>query len=135
VALKASERDDGVSAESITGLWHATYMSGGEVFFVSLDQWHSDGTEFENSYSTPIEGNICMGVWKKVGPKTVQLTHIGWNFDPLGNPAGYFILSETNTIGDKGDSYSGTFVYNVYDNSGAVVFTLTGTQSATRINP
>jgi hypothetical protein len=134
-AESKAQDDPGDTTPSIVGFWHVTYMLDGEVFFVALDQWHSDGTEFENSYSTPVEGNICMGVWKKTGLRTVQLTHIGWNFDVAGNPAGYFILTETETLGSKGDSYSGSFVYNIYDDSGKLTQTLTGTQTATRINP
>jgi hypothetical protein len=127
--------DQGDVSLSIVGLWHVSYVLDGQPFFTALDLWHSDGTEFENSYSTPVEGNICMGVWKKTGPRTVQLTHIGWNFDVAGNPAGYFTLTEIETLSAKGDSYSGTFVYKIYDDSGALQQSFGGTQSATRITP
>src|SRR2546421_12611877 len=50
------EENQGEADASIVGLWHVTYLLNGQVFFVSFDQWHSDGTEFENAYSNPIEG-------------------------------------------------------------------------------
>jgi len=132
-----SAAQDGAAApaEFIVGLWYTTYLTDdGQVFQYSLDQWHSDGTEFENAYVTPLVGNICLGAWKKTGPSTVQLTHYGWNFDQFGNPAGYFTLTEVNTLGSK-DTYSGTFVFKVYDDGGQLLQTIEGTQSATRIKP
>jgi hypothetical protein len=134
--VQSSAQDDqSEGSPSIVGLWHVSYLLDGQPFYVALDMWHSDGTEFENSYSTPVAGNICMGVWKKTGVRTVQLTHIGWNFDLAGNPAGYFTLTEFETLSAKGDSYTGTFVYNIYDDSGKLQQTFGGTQSATRITP
>jgi hypothetical protein len=117
----------------IVGLWHVTYTSGGQLFFESLDQWHSDGSEFENANALPTEGNICFGVWKKTGPRTVQLFHIGWNFDTSGNPIGTFTIQETNTVARGGATYQGTFDYKVYDVDGNLLFEATGTQAATRI--
>jgi hypothetical protein len=48
----------------------------------TANQWHSDGTEFENAWLPPDTGNICFGVWKEVAPRTVRLHHIGWLFTP-----------------------------------------------------
>ena len=53
---------------SIVGLWHVVYTAGGSTFNETLDQWHSDGTEFENAWLPPDTGNICFGVWKEVTP-------------------------------------------------------------------
>ena len=134
-AQSNAQNDQDEGSPSIVGLWHVSYLLDGQPFYIALDMWHSDGTEFENSYSTPVAGNICMGVWKKTGPRTIQLTHIGWNFDLAGNPAGYFTLTEFETLSAKGDSYTGSFVYNIYDDSGKLQQTFGGTQSATRITP
>jgi len=132
---QSSAQDEGNLDPSIVGLWHVSYLLDGQPFYIALDMWHSDGTEFENSYSTPVAGNICMGVWKKTGQRTVQLTHIGWNFDLAGNPAGYFTLTEFEILSAKGDTYTGSFVYNIYDDAGKLQQTFGGTQSATRITP
>jgi hypothetical protein len=117
----------------IVGLWHVNYVSGGAPFLESFDTWHADGTEFETANFNPVEGSVCVGVWKKVGPRTVQLNHIGWNFDAAGNSIGTFTLNETNTVSWDGNTYTGTFDYKVYDTDGTPVYEATGTQTATRI--
>jgi hypothetical protein len=62
-------RDHG---DSIVGLWHVVYTADGSTFNETLDQWHSDGTEFENAWLPPDTGNICFGVWKEVAERTVR---------------------------------------------------------------
>jgi hypothetical protein len=120
-------------AASIVGLWHVTYTADGALFYEAYDQWHADGNEFENADLGPIEGNICMGVWKKVAPRTVHLNHVGWNFDNTGNPNGSFTLTETNTVSANGLSYRGAFDYKLFDAAGNLLQEVTGTLSATRI--
>jgi hypothetical protein len=66
------------SQDPIVGLWHVVYTANGAVFNETLDQWHSDGTEFENAFLAPAQGNICFGVWKSTGSHSVRLHHIGW---------------------------------------------------------
>lgn len=117
----------------IVGLWHVIYTSGGELFLETLDLWHNDGTEFEGANAVPTEGNVCFGVWKKTGARSVQLFHIGWNFDPSGNPIGTFTLQENNTVAKGGATYTGTFDFKIYDVNGDMTFEATGTQDATRI--
>jgi len=118
---------------TIVGLWHVTYTADGALFYEAYDQWHADGNEFENADLNPIEGNICMGVWKRVAPRTVHLNHIGWSFDNTGTPNGSFTLTETNTVSANGLSYSGTFDYKFFDSDGNLAQEITGTLSATRI--
>jgi len=90
---------------SIVGLWYVAYAVDGNPLYDALDQWHSDGTEFENANLPPAEGNICLGVWKQTGPRTAKLHHIGLNFDANGNPIGHFTLDETNTVSRDGNTY------------------------------
>lgn len=120
-------------SSSIVGLWHVTYESGGALFYEAFDQWHSDGTEFENAYAIPTEGNVCEGVWKQIGPNTVRLNHIGWNFDSSGNPAGSFTLVENNVLSQDGTSYSGTFDYKLFDVNGTLLAEITGMLRAERL--
>ena len=121
------------SNSPIVGVWHVTYTSGGQLFLETFDTWHSDGTEFEIANATPTVGNVCVGVWKKKGARGVQLFHIGWNFDPSGNPIGTFTLEETNTVAKDGATYSGTFDFKIYDPDGNLQFEATGTLEAARI--
>jgi hypothetical protein len=122
---------------TIVGLWHVIYTAGGTTFNETLDQWHSDGTEFENAWLAPDTGNICFGVWKDIGPRTVRLHHIGWLFTPGSDPStasGTFTLDETNTVSRDGKTYTGTFTFKTFDITGAPTgVEVTGTIAATRI--
>jgi hypothetical protein len=124
--------------DSIVGLWHVIYTANGALFNESLDMWHSDGTEFENVHLAPASGNICLGVWKQIAPRTVRLHHIGWLFNPLsptGNATNTFTIDETNTVAPNGATYTGTFTFKVYDLNGNYVANseVNGTIAATRI--
>jgi hypothetical protein len=121
------------SDASIVGLWHVTYMSGGQLFYEAFDQWHSDGTEFENANVPSVFGNICLGVWTLTDKGTIHLNHIGWNFDSNGNSIGTFTLTETNVVLAGGNGYRGTFDYKVFDVNGNLLMEQKGTQTATRI--
>ncbi len=123
------------SRDPIVGLWHVVYTAGGAVFNETLDQWHSDGTEFENAFLAPAQGNICFGVWKSTGSHSVRLHHIGWTFDPTstGTANGTFTLDETNTVSKDCNSYTGTFTFQTFDLKGDKGMEVTGTIAATRI--
>jgi hypothetical protein len=134
--LAQAESDESASAtsESIVGLWHVVYTAGGSVFNESLDQWHSDGTEFENAFVPVAQGNICFGVWKTVGTRTVRLHHVGWTYDPTagGTANGTFTVDETNIISRDGKTYTGSFTFTTYPLTGTGV-EVKGTIAATRI--
>jgi len=117
---------------SIVGLWHVTYTSGGQLFYEAFDTWHSDGTEIESANFDPTEGNVCVGAWKLVG-STVHLYHVGWLFDSAGNSMGIFSLTERNLVTGNGNSYRGSFDYKAYDPNGTLVQEVTGDLTATRI--
>ncbi len=136
LAMAGGDGEDswGAHKDSIVGLWHTVYTADKAVFNETLDEWHSDGTEFENAYLPPAAGNICFGVWKPVGERTVRLHHIGWTFDPasMGTANGTFTLDETNTVSSDGKSYTGTFTFKTFPLKGPSVV-VTGTIAATRI--
>jgi hypothetical protein len=103
-------------------------------FYEAFDHWHGDGTEFENANFNPIEGDVCLGIWKPTGPRTAAVNHFGWNYDAGGNSIGSFNLRENVTLGAGGMNYTGTFTYTVFDTAGNVVPpTVTGTIAASRI--
>ena len=118
---------------SIVGMWHVTYTVDGTLFYEAYDQWHSDHTEFENANVSPIGGNVCMGVWKKIGSRTVRLNHVGWSFDGSGNSNGTFTINEKNTVSLDGNSYQGTFTYRFFNPDGTLAEEINGTLNATRI--
>jgi hypothetical protein len=123
---------------SIVGLWHVILTlspaDGGGMLYQSLQQFHADGLEMESADLDPAGGNACMGVWKKTGPRTVEIYHVGWIFavNPLG--AGYFVLTEKNKLGEDGNTWTGTFEIKTFAPDGTPTHDLTGTIAATRLD-
>ncbi|HTY85463.1 MAG TPA: hypothetical protein VMB19_14665 [Silvibacterium sp.] len=129
-----AEPDGDPASDSIVGLWHVLYTTGGATFAESFKMWHSDGTELDNINQNPAEGSLCVGVWKQVGPREVRLHHVGWIFAPGGTPAGSFTIDETDRIGERGMAYAGTFTFRTYDMNGNYTGNeVTGNTAATRI--
>ena len=131
-ALATPSTDDS-RRDSIVGLWHTIYTSGGVTAFESFDQWHADGNEFE---AADLQlGAMCQGTWVKTTPGTVRLFHVGWNFDPTGvTLIGYFTEIQVDTLSADGKAYHGTFAIQNFDLSGnhLVGQDLDGTVHATR---
>jgi hypothetical protein len=132
-APTASSTDDFRRA-SIVGLWHTVYTSGGMTVQESFDSWYADGNEFE---AADLQlGAMCQGTWEKTAPRTVQLFHVGWNFDPTGvTLTGYFTVIQTNTLSVDGKTYDGTFALQNFDMLGNHIVgqDLNGTVHATRL--
>jgi hypothetical protein len=124
---------------TIVGLWHVIYTNSVDqsTFNDTFDTWHSDGTEFESAFLAPAAGNICVGVWKQTGLRSVTVHHIGWIFNPgtpLATATNYFTLDEDITVAADNKSYSGRFTFKVWALDGSPTpVVATGTIAATRI--
>jgi hypothetical protein len=149
---------DSGDGQPIVGMWHFRFISdgiskgiqGGVPKGAPVDAgyavWHSDGTEITNSGArAPNTSNFCMGVWARVGPRQYRLNHFGISWDPTagtpdkaGNPPGALIgpghIQVLVTVSPDGQSYSGSFSIDQYDESGNIVVHLEGTATGTRIN-
>jgi len=127
----------GGQSSSIVGLWMVTFSSGGQVFDEGFDQWHSDGTEILNDNAPPAPpngtGNMCLGVFKQIGPQTYKLRHPFWIIDADGNLAGSGFYLERVTVAPGGNTYSGTFDFQELDLNGNLTYEAQGTLSAQRI--
>jgi hypothetical protein len=129
---------------SIVGMWRFQLLApNGAVVDDGYAQWHSDGTEIQNSgLHAPITSNFCLGVWQQVGPNTYQLNHFPLGWDSTGqSPANAIQITETVKLTDK-DHMTGKFTLKVYvwttpDSldvaPGGPVATVTGTITATRV--
>jgi hypothetical protein len=128
----------------IVGMWRFQLLApNGTVVDDGYAQWHSDGTEIQNSgLHAPITSNFCLGVWSQVGPNRYQLNHFPLAWDVTGqSPANAIQLTETVKLTDN-DHLTGTFTLKVYvwtstdslDVAPSVpVATVTGTITATRV--
>jgi hypothetical protein len=107
------------------------------VFDEGYDQWHSDGTEILNDTAPPQPANgagtICLGVYKKTGPRTYTIKHPFWSFDATGTLVGTGVILEVVTLDRSGNSYTGSFEFITYDLQGNVTSDTTGELKAERI--
>jgi len=118
---------------SILGLWHVKYVSSdGSPMFDSFKFWHPDGTEWESASVSPLDGNVCVGVWRETRRGTIRLHHVAWNFVG-GVLTGSLTIDEINTVAPDGRTYTGTNTFTIYDLNGNLLQQTTGTQTAKRI--
>jgi hypothetical protein len=136
----------GGKGSSIVGMWAFQFISQGNtthnpsipdgaMLDFGYNQWHSDNTEILNSGGrSPAQENFCLGVWQKTGHSTYELNHFALNYNPTtGILIGKISVVETVTLSPGGTSYSGTFVYTVFDTQGNKIDHLTGQVTAQRI--
>ena len=118
---------------SIVGMWQFTFVSNGIVIDAGFSQWHSDGTEITNSSRPPATGNFCLGVWKRTGAWTYKLNHKGLSFDSNGQFIGPASIRLEVTIDRNGNSYSGTFTIDQFDNANHLLAHIAGDVTAQRV--
>jgi len=125
----------GVVNPSIVGLWHIEFNVGDQTIQEAYQLWNFGGTEVHNPNVDPRTGNVCLGVWKRTNSAgTFKLAHRVWNYDASGNFLGTIHLSETITLGQGGNTHTGTFTLDFYDPSGNFLFELAGDVTAERIS-
>jgi hypothetical protein len=137
IASFSAENTKDQEEVSIVGLWHVFFVSGGQPFDEGFEVFHSDGTEVLNDNASPqppnSAGSVCLGVYKKIAPATYKLRHPFWNIDANGNLAGSGVILETLTVDEDGDSYHGTFTFDLFNLSGNLILETTGELNAKRI--
>ena len=124
--------DDHRHRAAIVGLWNTEFLlgDGPDVYDQTFQQFHSDGLDLIVSNGVPPPmGNVCVGVWKHVGPRTIKLLHTTWNWDPtqplLPLPsaqfAGTFVMEVTLVVAENGRTFRGKWSAASYDPSGVLV--------------
>ena len=129
----ASSSDSAVHP-SIVGLWYTRFIVGDQTIQEAFQAWNTGGTEIHNPNVDPRTGNVCMGTWKKVAPQTYKLAHRVWMYDANGGFQGTIHLSEVLSLGDKGNTHSGSFTLDFYDPNGNFLFEVAGNVAAERIS-
>ena len=135
VQSQFSASNDNAVNTSIVGLWHIRFLVGGQQIQEAYQIWNAGGTEVHNPNVDPRQGNVCLGAWKEAAPQTFKLTHRVWFYDTNGNFEGTGHLSETLTLGDRGNTHSGSFTLAIYDPFGNLVAEVPGTVVGERISP
>jgi len=132
---QSAATNDNAVYTSIVGFWHIRFLVGGQQIQEVFQIWNAGGTEVHNPNVDPRQGNICLGAWKEAAPQTFKLTHRVWFYDTNGNFQGTGHLSETLTLGNRGNSHSGSFTLGIYDPFGNLVAEIPGTVLGERISP
>jgi len=120
--------------KSMVGLWHIQFTVGDQTIQEAYQLWNAGGTEVHNPNVDPRAGNVCLGVWKHTSNGALKLAHRVWNYDTNGNFLGTIHLSETVTVGQGGNTHSGSFTLDFYDPSGNFVTEVTGNVTGERIS-
>lgn len=125
------------SVDPIVGMWRFQFLAGTTVIDQGIVQWHSDGTEMTNSSRNPDTQSFCMGVWQNTGNSLYKLNHYAISWDPTTStttPQGLGSIRENIKLGKDGNTFTGTFVINQYDESGNLLANVSGTVTGYRIN-
>jgi hypothetical protein len=142
--LRVSDKSASVS---MVGLWHVLLIAegntgsglppNGATVDNGLSVWHSDKTEETLDSRPPQTGDVCFGVWEKVGEREYQLNHFGISFDPTTdpkNPQGYVNIRQHLWLDSDGYHFKGTFSIRQYDPSGVLLVEIKGVSRGSRIS-
>jgi hypothetical protein len=130
----AAASDNSVNT-TIVGLWHIRFLVGDQQIQEAFQIWNAGGTEVHNPNVDPRSGSLCLGAWKEAAPQTFKLTHRVWFWSTDGVFQGTGNLSETLTLGDRGNYHSGSFTLDIFDPLGNLVAEVPGTVVGERISP
>ena len=128
---------------SIVGLWEFKFT--GFIQGFGTQALHAGGTETTFSGGVnPSVGNVCQGVWRKVGPSTYTLHHIVLAWTAPGAQYGLLIEIHARLELDKfGNTFSGPYTVSLYsetpqdpfDKSAPPFVSAAGTLTAQRVQP
>ncbi len=136
---------DGVAAEelrpgkspSMTGLWKTVFVADGTVVNLGFNTWHDDGTEWAVDGSVPPSGgNVCPGVWERIGQRSYRTIHPAFNYDASNTHIVSITIERLNvSISRDGNTYEGDFTWDNYDLQGNLLSdsSVAGRVTGTRI--
>jgi len=132
--IQPNSESAGVNGGTMVGLWHIVFTVGDTTIQEAYQLWNAGGTEVHNPNVDPRGGSVCLGVWKHAKHGAFKLAHRVWSYDTSGTFLGTIHLSETVTLGDGGNTHSGSFTLDFYDPSGNFMFEVTGNVTGERIS-
>ena len=116
--------DQGSSPSPVVGMWHTLFLlgNGPDRYDESLQQFHADGTEMMLSNGLPPAlGNVCVGIWKHTGGRSLKVKHMAWNWEANGTFAGTFIMEIELRVSGDGRTFEGSWTADSYDPAGDVI--------------
>jgi hypothetical protein len=144
LVLAALNNDDAATPHepSMVGTWKEKWISEGSEGIkdgtevdAGYAQWHSDGTEINISgLRAPLTGDVCLGEWIRTGARTYQMNHFGISYDSTGaNLVGPARIQQWLTLNPNGNSTSGKFTIDQYDEAGNLLAHVQGNVTGTRV--
>jgi hypothetical protein len=116
--------DGGSPSASVVGMWRTVLLlgDGPERFDEAFQQFHSDGTETMLSDGLPpVLGNVCLGIWKQTGGRSLKVKHMAWNWEANGAFAGTFVMEAELRLSRDGRTFAGSWTADSYDAQGALI--------------
>jgi hypothetical protein len=124
-------------AASIAGVWksevtifdcttHNTLRT-----FVGLQALHADGTLSDTNSTDPASRSPGMGTWRKVGRGQFS-SHFTLFLFSGGTYVGYGVVDRDITMGDDGNTATGSIHNAIYDPSGNLLATACGSDESVR---
>ena len=134
----AAQEKNAPAWTSPTGSWEGVVTNDvGPPPFRVLMNFTSDGGFTGSGDGDSAVGSPQYGVWERIGGKssrTYMVTFRQLFYDPPNSvPTGYARMQQKVILSESGDSWSGPFVVRIYAPDDTLVFTGTGTATATRI--
>lgn len=125
----------GNSAPTLVGAWSIDVTPTLVPAFVSLGTFSADGTL--TNISSPSLGfppeSPGYGEWVRVGTHSFAITFHTLMGDGAGNLAGRGKVRATLTVGSGGDKLHGVFQVDVFDTTGGLIVSDTGTVKGRRL--
>ena len=126
---------------SPTGSWEGvvTTIGPGPAPFRVLMNFTADGGftgSGDGDAAASPSGSPQFGVWQRIGDKnsrTYAVTFRQIFYNPDSSSAGSARMQQTVILNESGDTWTGPFVVRIYAPDGTLLFTSSGTATATRI--
>lgn len=123
---------------SPTGSWQGvvTNTGGGPPPFRVLMNFTADGGFTGSGDGDNSVGSVQYGVWERIGDANSRIYAVTFRqlfYNADASSAGSARMQQTVILNEAGDTWTGPFVVRIYAPDGTLVFTGTGTATATRI--
>jgi hypothetical protein len=125
-STRAHDRDSARSA-AIVGTWSVQVTPTGAPTFAALLTFTPGGGVIETESDQP---GTALGAWKRTSPHRFAIAFETFIFTPSG-PGGHVVVRSVATLTKK-NTLSGPFKFDVFDPTGKVVQSGSGTATATR---
>ena len=133
-SLNAKDQGHGAD-KTVVGSWFVSVTPSVMPAFVGLITASADGGVIETNALTLASSleSPGHGQWMRTKHGRYALTFVNLEVNPDGSFAGTGKVRSTVTLGASGNELSGTFQVDIFDPNGVLLFSDSGTVSATRI--